>query len=132
MWHFQVTPNDNWDYTGVQQLVLAELEIDGVPRDVIMQAPKNGFYFVLDRHTGELISAEPYASINWATHWDYATNRPVETDIASYQNYENGTILIARPGRRPQLAANGVQSRHAIDLYSSSACPRALQEERSV
>ena len=52
VWHFQVTPKDNWDYTGVQQLVLAELEIDGVTRDVIMQAPKNGFYFVLDRHTG--------------------------------------------------------------------------------
>jgi quinohemoprotein ethanol dehydrogenase len=97
VWHFQVTPNDNWDYTGVQQLVLAELEIEGVPRDVIMQAPKNGFYFVLDRHTGELISAEPYASINWATHWDYETNRPVETEIASYQNYENGTILLPGP-----------------------------------
>lgn len=97
VWHFQVTPNDNWDYTGVQQLILAELEIDGVMRDVIMQAPKNGFYFVLDRHTGELISAEPYATINWATHWDKETNRPVETDIASYQNYENGTILLPGP-----------------------------------
>ena len=97
VWHYQVTPNDNWDYTGTQQLVLAELEIDGVVRDVIMQAPKNGFYFVLDRRTGELISAEPYASINWATRWDKQTNKPVETDIASYQNYKNGTILLPGP-----------------------------------
>ena len=97
VWHYQVTPNDNWDYTGVQQVVLAELEIDGEMRDVIMQAPKNGFYFVLDRRTGELISAELYARVNWATHWDYETNRPVETDIASWQNYENGTILLPGP-----------------------------------
>ncbi len=97
VWHYQVTPNDNWDYTGVQQVVLAELEIDGEVRDVIMQAPKNGFYFVLDRRTGELISAELYARVNWATHWDYETNRPVETDIASWQNYENGTILLPGP-----------------------------------
>ncbi len=97
VWHYQVTPNDTWDYTGVQQVVLAELEIDGVKRDVIMQAPKNGFYFVLDRRTGELISAELYTKVNWATHWDYETNRAVETDIASWQNYENGTILIPGP-----------------------------------
>ena len=54
-WHYQVTPNDNWDYDSVQQLMLADLNINGRTRKVIMQAPKNGFFYVLDRATGELL-----------------------------------------------------------------------------
>lgn len=86
VWHYQVTPKDNWDYTATQQLVLAELMIDGVERSVIMQAPKNGFFYVLDRLTGELLSADAYAHINWASHVDMKTGRPVETEYADYQN----------------------------------------------
>ncbi|MDB4322136.1 PQQ-binding-like beta-propeller repeat protein, partial [bacterium] len=63
VWHYQVTPKDNWDYTATQQLTLAELEINGEQRKVIMQAPKNGFFYVLDRVTGELLSAEPFAKV---------------------------------------------------------------------
>jgi len=66
-WHYQTTPGDNWDYTATQQLTLATLAIDGVERKVIMQAPKNGFFYVLDRITGELLSAEPYARVTWAS-----------------------------------------------------------------
>ena len=58
VWHYQTTPGDTWDYTAVQHLMLADLEIDGAERQVIMQAPKNGFFYVLDRATGELLSAE--------------------------------------------------------------------------
>ena len=87
VWHYQVTPKDNWDYTATQQLVLAELEIDGEPRSVIMQAPKNGFFYVLDRITGELLSADPFAHITWASHVDMATGRPVESKYADYQKF---------------------------------------------
>lgn len=86
VWHYQVNPADNWDYTATQKLVLAELEIEGKQRKVIMQAPKNGFFYVLDRTSGELISAEPYSLVNWASHVDMKTGRPVETDRADFSD----------------------------------------------
>jgi quinohemoprotein ethanol dehydrogenase len=87
VWHYQVTPKDNWDSTATQQLVLAKLEIDGTQRSVIMQAPKNGFFYVLDRVTGELLSADPFTHITWASHIDMDTGRPVETKYADYQSF---------------------------------------------
>ena len=84
VWYYQTTPGDNWDYTSVQHMILADLEIDGAVRKVVMQAPKNGFFYVIDRATGELISAEPYAVVNWATHIDPETGRPVETAHSDY------------------------------------------------
>ena len=84
VWHYQTTPGDNWDYTATQKMILTELEIEGRTRRVLMQAPKNGFFYVLDRETGELLSAEPYASVNWASHVDQVTGRPVETSQAEY------------------------------------------------
>jgi len=86
VWHYQVTPKDNWDYTATQQLTLAEIEHKGEMRQVIMQAPKNGFFYVLDRATGELLSAEPFAKVTWASHIDMETGRPVETEYADYQS----------------------------------------------
>ena len=77
VWHYQTTPEDSWDYTATQQMILADLEIGGRMRKVLMQAPKNGFFYVLDRATGELISAETIVPINWATRVDPATGRPV-------------------------------------------------------
>ena len=78
VWHYQTTPRETWDYTATQHIILADLEIDGKPRKVLMQAPKNGFFYVLDRATGELLSAEIYGVVNWATHVDMETGRPVE------------------------------------------------------
>ncbi len=83
-WHYQTVPGDTWDYTAVQHMVLADIEIDGRERKVIMQAPKNGFFYVIDRETGELISAENIMPVNWATHIDLETGRPVETPDARY------------------------------------------------
>ena len=77
-WYYQTTPGDNWDYTAVQDMMLADMEIDGKKRKVIMQAPKNGFFYVLDRQTGELLRANPYVTVNWASHIDMETGRPVE------------------------------------------------------
>lgn len=82
VWHYQTAPGDTWDYTATQHIMLADLEIDGAERKVVMQAPKNGFFYVIDRENGELISAEPYVSTTWATHVDMETGRPVETPNA--------------------------------------------------
>ncbi|MFQ3324701.1 MAG: quinohemoprotein ethanol dehydrogenase [Pseudomonadales bacterium] len=82
VWHYQTTPGDSWDYTATQHMILAELEIDGRKRDVIMQAPKNGFFYVIDRASGELISANNYVTVTWASHIDPESGRPVETEIA--------------------------------------------------
>jgi quinohemoprotein ethanol dehydrogenase len=86
VWHYQTTPADNWDYTAVQHIMLADLTIDGQPRKVLMQAPKNGFFYVLDRATGELLSAKNYVEITWASHVDMKTGRPVESEIANYDD----------------------------------------------
>ncbi len=79
VWHYQTTPGDSWDYTATQHILLADLEIDGRTRKVLMQAPKNGFFFVIDRTNGEFISAKPFANVTWASHVD-ESGRPVETD----------------------------------------------------
>ncbi len=84
VWHYQTTPGETWDYTATQHMILTELEFEGKSRKVIMQAPKNGFFYVLDRSTGELLSAEPYAKVTWASHVDMETGRPVETEGARY------------------------------------------------
>ncbi len=83
-WHYQTTPADNWDYTATQHMILADMELYGETRKVIMQAPKNGFFYVLDRATGELLSADKYVPSNWASHVDLATGRPVETGAGVY------------------------------------------------
>jgi PQQ-dependent dehydrogenase (methanol/ethanol family) len=85
VWHYQTSPGDTWDYTATQHMILTDLEINGETRKVIMQAPKNGFFYVLDRETGEFISAKQYVPISWATHVDPETGRPVETANARYQ-----------------------------------------------
>jgi quinohemoprotein ethanol dehydrogenase len=90
-WHYQTTPGDNWDYTATQHIILADLVLDGKSRKVLMQAPKNGFFYVLDRETGQLISADKYAPVTWASQVDMKTGRPVETAEA---NYSRETRLI--------------------------------------
>ena len=84
VWHYQTSPGDSWDFTATQHMILANLEIDGNQRKVIMQAPKNGFFFVLDRETGEFISAKPFVPVNWATHVNQETGRPAVKPEAYY------------------------------------------------
>ncbi|MFT3722920.1 MAG: PQQ-dependent dehydrogenase, methanol/ethanol family [Hyphomonadaceae bacterium] len=85
VWHYQTTPGESWDYTATQPIILANLTIDGKDRKVLMQAPKNGFFYVIDRSTGELISADKYqANVNWASGVDLKTGRPVEAANARY------------------------------------------------
>ena len=76
VWYFQTTPGDSWDYTATQHMILADLEIEGRPRKVLIQAPKNGYFWVIDRETGEFISAEPYVTVTWSKGVD-ASGRPI-------------------------------------------------------
>ncbi|NND81791.1 MAG: PQQ-dependent dehydrogenase, methanol/ethanol family [Gammaproteobacteria bacterium] len=101
VWHYQTTPGETWDYTATQHMILADIEIDGADRQVIMQAPKNGFFYVIDRATGELISANNFVPVNWATHVDMETGRPVETDGARYG-----------PGKEPMVQLPGPLGAH--------------------
>lgn len=86
-WHFQTTPGDNWDYTATQSIILADLPLgtNGAPRRVVMQAPKNGFFYVLDAATGEFISGKPFVPQNWAQGLD-ENGRPIEVAAARYSN----------------------------------------------
>lgn len=84
VWHFQTTPGDSWDYTATQHIILADLEIEGRQRKVLMQAPKNGFFFVIDRETGEFISGNNYVPVNWASGLDPKTGRPQVTETSDY------------------------------------------------
>jgi len=83
-WHYQIAPGDSWDYDSVQHLMLADLTINGRQRKVIMQANKGGFFYVIDRVTGEFISGEPWVQLNWAKGLDPKTGRPLINDEAHY------------------------------------------------
>ena len=76
-WYYQTTPGDSWDYTATQNMILADLPIRGRIRRVLMQAPKNGFFYVLDRSTGELLAADPYTTVTWATGVDLSSGRAI-------------------------------------------------------
>jgi len=78
VWHYQTTPHDAWDYDGVNELVLVDLDIRGQKTPVALKADRNGFFYVLDRRNGKLLSAEKFIDLNWATSVDMATGRPVE------------------------------------------------------
>jgi quinohemoprotein ethanol dehydrogenase len=95
-WHYQTTPDDEWDYDACSPLILADLIIGGTKRGVIMQAPKNGFFYVLDRASGELLSADPFAVTNWAKSVDLKTGRPIVESGARYS--ESGKPFYAMPG----------------------------------
>ncbi|HEX4377557.1 MAG TPA: PQQ-dependent dehydrogenase, methanol/ethanol family [Steroidobacteraceae bacterium] len=86
VWHYQVCNGEQWDCTAVHDMTLATVKIDGQPRKVLMEAPKNGFFYVLDRATGQLLSAKPFAKVTWATEVDPKTGRPVENPGIRYHD----------------------------------------------
>jgi PQQ-dependent dehydrogenase (methanol/ethanol family) len=95
VWHYQTTPYDTWDYDGVNEFVLADLDINGQKTPVGLKADRNGFFYVLNRQTGALISAQPFVMVNWAKEIDLKTGRPVED-----------------PEKRPRL-----------DVWAKDICP---------
>ena len=95
-WHYQTTPGDTWDYTATQHIILADLAIEGVERKVLMQAPKNGFFYVIDRTDGSLISAKAYAYMNWAKGMG-EDGRPI---VGENMRYEDGQIYWIAPSNQ--------------------------------
>ncbi|MGH8227021.1 MAG: PQQ-dependent dehydrogenase, methanol/ethanol family [Steroidobacteraceae bacterium] len=95
-WSYQTTPGDMWDYDSTQTVTLATLEIDGRPRKVIMQADKNGYFYVLDRRTGQLLSANHYVPVDWSRGIDMKTGRPIVVPAALYDR--TGKVWVAKPG----------------------------------
>jgi len=91
VWHYQMNPREAWDYKATAGMITATLQIGGKPRKVLMQAPTNGFFYVLDRETGKLISAEKYGKATWAERIDLKTGRPVE---AANIRYDNGPVVM--------------------------------------
>lgn len=83
-WHYQVMPGEAWDYNAAMDIIAADLEIDGQQRKVVMQAPKNGFFYVIDRENGKFISADKFTKSNWADYIDPETGRPVLGEAADY------------------------------------------------
>jgi quinohemoprotein ethanol dehydrogenase len=108
VWHYQENPDEAWDYDSDGQMILADLKIEGKPQKVLLHAPKNGIFYVLDRATGALISAAPYTHITWASGVDMKTGRPVETALARY------------PRRNPELIIPGPLGAHSWQPMSFS------------
>ena len=106
-WHYQTVPGEEWDYTATQQMILADLRIGGKVRKVIMQAPKNGFFYVLDRRTGELISARATVPINWASGIDMKTGRPIANPAVRY-------------GKVPVMVSPGAGGAHNFNAMAFS------------
>ena len=112
--YFQYTPNDVYDVDATDEHVLADIQVGGQLRKVMIQANKNGFLYVLDRTNCKLIAAHPYVKVNWATQIDLATGRPVLTDV--YKRFLAGEEVEIWPSRGTNAVPDRVQSEHRPDL----------------
>ncbi|WP_202842593.1 PQQ-dependent dehydrogenase, methanol/ethanol family [Luteimonas saliphila] len=109
VWHYQINPGETWDYNAAMDMHLAELDVDGRARKVLMTAPKNGFFYVIDREDGRLLSAEKFVrNVTWAERIDLATGRPVEHPEARY------------PGGRPAVVFPSPVGAHSVEASAYS------------
>ena len=125
VWHYQVNPREAWDYKATANMILATIPVDGRPRRVLMQAPTNGFFYVLDRETGKLLSAEKVGKVTWARahrSQDRAPGREAEYSLRDGRHRN-----VAEPARHAQLAADGVQPQDRPGLYPRHAARNALE-----
>lgn len=97
VWHYQTVDRDSWDYNATMNIILADLTIGGEDRETVLIAPKNGFHYALDRHTGELLTAAKYAKANWATHINMETGRPVYDPAGEYWKIGKGETAVVWP-----------------------------------
>ena len=123
--YYQYTPNDVYDVDGVDEHVLADIEIDGEPRKVMIQANKNGFLYVVDRTDCAVISAHPYVKVNWATHIDLATGRPVLTDL--YERFLAGEEVSIWPSRGSNAVPVAFNPNTGLVYTSAWHVPRIQQ-----
>ena len=130
-WYYQTVPGDNWDYSSAMDIALGELTVDGVERKVLLQAPKNGFFYVIDRETGELLRAHPYTDRNRLGHPRRHGNRPADREPRRRVRGE-AAVDHARERRRAQLGAECPGTRSGASCTStttttrtSTPCPRS-------
>ena len=97
VWHYQENPGDEWDFDSSEQMILADLRIKGQVRHVLLHAPKNGFFYVIDRANGKLISAKPFTQVTWASGIDLETGRPIENPQARYENSDKPVLVMPGP-----------------------------------
>ena len=127
-WHYQFSPNNPFDYDAVAEMVLADLNVDGKPIKVILDANRNGFFYVLDRETGKPIAANPYVQVNWASSIDLKTGRPVETEVAAKaRDGREGRGVALDPGRQ-ELGADVLRPGHGPGLRQHAQLRRPLQD----
>jgi len=96
VWHYQETPGESWDYTAAQHIIVADLKIDGRMREVLLHAPKNGIFYVIDRRNGQLVSAKPFVPVTWTRGVDMKTGRPIENPDIRFG--ETGRPVDMMPG----------------------------------
>ena len=121
-WYYQTTPGDEWDYDATQKMVLATLKLDGKERRVLLQANKNGFFYVLDRATGKLYSARNFAKVTWASHVDMKTGRPVLLAAANYHK----VMTFFLPLSAATMAASG-KGRITLTWMEPTLAPRVAR-----
>jgi alcohol dehydrogenase (cytochrome c) len=122
VWHYQFTPNDVYDADGSNENVVADLRVNGEMRKVIMNANKNGFFYVIDRTNGQLISAHPLTRVTWATHVDLKTGRPVLTDV--YSRLKAGEEVSFYPQRGTNATLFSFNPRTGLVYFNSWDLPR--------
>jgi alcohol dehydrogenase (cytochrome c) len=105
VWYYQYLPNDSFDFDGTAESILADMQIEGKPRKVLINVNKNGFVYVLDRTNGKLIAAHPFVNQNWAKHIDLKTGRPVLTDLLDRAIKGETIDLTPRLGTNATLSA---------------------------
>ncbi|MGB1580727.1 MAG: PQQ-dependent dehydrogenase, methanol/ethanol family [Nevskiales bacterium] len=151
-WHYQTTPGDTWDFTATQHIILADMKIDGKDRKVLMQAPKNGFFYVLDRTNGELISANNFVPMNWATGIDMETGKPIKSPDGDFSSepkvvfpsplgahnwqpmsYNPDTGLVYIPAQESFIlhADLGQKPAQALNLWNLGVAPFDLPEDEN-
>jgi quinohemoprotein ethanol dehydrogenase len=120
-WHYQCTPGDEWDYDAIQHLMLADIAINGRNRKVIMQVNKNGYFYVIDRVTGEFISAEPVAPVSWASGIDPKTGRPNINPDAYYSSERGVTVSPLQAHNTSQMAFNPATGLVYVPIAAASS-----------
>ena len=135
-WHYQTTPHDEYDFDAVQKLVLSDLSVNGQNRKVIMQASKNGYFYVIDRANGQLLSAENYTYVNWAKGVDLKTGRPIVNEQANwhakpsniYPSWAGGHTWIFGWTLRTTVARSNTST---ASSRSTASCPMKLTSRRT-
>jgi alcohol dehydrogenase (cytochrome c) len=127
VWHYQYTPNDVYDVDGTDEPVLADITLNGAKRKVLFQVNKNGFMYTIDRTNGKLIAAHPFTRVNWATHIDLTTGRPVLTDLGD--RFTRGEEVAIYPQRGVNASPVAYNPNTGLIYTSSWDLPRIVKIE---